>query len=281
MTDLDALKQLVSSIDAMHVVSLVGIGLFAVWLARTSLGRRSLAQTRPRRNSMSPVTPFIPFGVWFLGIYLLQSIVVTVSGPLGEQDEMLVNHITFCVGAVLTLGLILPLARYHFARGLRGFGLDLRTVGRDLGGAFVKLLGVWPLVLATIVLTTAAGRIVSGQDFEMPQHEELQVMTEFPGLALRVLIVVLAVVIAPLLEETLFRGLLQSVIRSYSGRPWLAIIATSILFAAVHGDQWHWPALFVLALGLGYAYEKSGSLFQPIFMHALFNGTVIASALAG
>ena len=34
-----------------------------------------------------------------------------------------------------------------------------------------------------------------------------------------------------------------------------------------------------LSMGLGYAYEKSGSLFQSIFMHALFNGEMIAAAL--
>ena len=39
-------------------------------------------------------------------------------------------------------------------------------------------------------------------------------------------------------------------------------------------------ALFMLAMGLGYTYEKSGSLLQPIFMHALFNGVTVASALA-
>jgi membrane protease YdiL (CAAX protease family) len=41
----------------------------------------------------------------------------------------------------------------------------------------------------------------------------------------------------------------------------------------------HGPSLFVLALGLGYTYEKSGSLLRPIFMHALFNGINVAGVL--
>lgn len=278
---LDLLKQLIDSIDAMHLISLVGIGLFATWLIRTSLGRKSLVHSRPRRNDMSPIMPFAAFAVWFLGGYALQTVAVTVSSPFGDEAEMLANHVAFCVAAVLTLGVVLPLAQFHFARGLKGFGLSWRTLPRDLGGAVVKLLALWPLVLAAIVVTTKAGRIVEGHDFEMPQHQELEVMTEFPDVYLQVLIVFLAVVIAPVLEETLFRGLFQSVIRSYVNRPWLAIAATSVLFAAVHGQSWHWPALFVLSLGLGYACERSGSLFQPIFMHAFFNGTVIAAALLG
>ena len=79
--------------------------------------------------------------------------------------------------------------------------------------------------------------------------------------------------------KMIFRGLFQTMIRSYLGRPWPAIMLTSALFAAVHGNATHWPALFVLSVGLGYAYEKSGSLFRPIFMHALFNGISILGAL--
>ena len=279
MTALDTLKQLVSSITIVHLTSLVGIGLFATWLIRTSLGRKSLVHSRPRRNSMSPLTAFVPFSVWFLGISLLQSIVVTLTGPVEGEREAVQTNVTFCVGAALTVAVILAFARFHFARGLKGFGFRLRTIPRDFGAALVSLLAVWPLVLAMIVLATAIGKTLRGQDFEMPQHKELELMAEFPGLFSRILIVFLAVVIAPLLEEMLFRGVLQTVIRSYVGRPWFAIVITSILFAMVHENYEHWPALFVLATGLGYLYERSGSLFQPIFMHALFNGVTVAAAL--
>jgi membrane protease YdiL (CAAX protease family) len=51
------------------------------------------------------------------------------------------------------------------------------------------------------------------------------------------------------------------------------------MFAAVHSNVEHWPALFVLGVGMGYAYEKSGSLWRPIFIHALFNGVTILSNL--
>ncbi len=279
MTALDTLKQLVNSITIVHLMSLVGLGLFAAWLVRTSLGRESLVHSRPRRNSMSPFTAFIPFSVWFLGISLLQSVVVTLTGPVEGERKALQANVTFCVGAALTIAVILAFARFHFARGLKGFGFRFRTIPRDLGAALVGLLAIWPLVLAMLVLATAIGKTLKGQDFEMPKHRELELMAEFPGVFSRILIVFLAVVIAPLLEEMLFRGLLQTVIRSYMGRPWSAIIITSILFAIVHENYEHWPALFVLATGLGYAYERSGSLFQPIFMHALFNGVTVAAAL--
>ncbi|WP_406700440.1 CPBP family intramembrane glutamic endopeptidase [Singulisphaera sp. Ch08] len=51
------------------------------------------------------------------------------------------------------------------------------------------------------------------------------------------------------------------------------IVLTSILFALVHFPQWPAPlAIFFLSLGLGYVFERSGSLIAAMVMHALFNG---------
>ncbi len=282
----ETLRQLIMSINIDYVIALAGIAIFATWLLQTSLGRRSLADSQPRRNSMAPYVPFIPFIVWFFGVFLIQSVVDSFVRPVEGQQKVFQDQAVYCIAAMLTVvGLILPLARFHFARGLHGFGLRLRALPRDLGAAFVNLFAVWPLVLGAIMVTTAAARWVSlwvwGQDFEMPQHTALKEMTEDPAVALQILLIVLAVVVAPLTEEMIFRGLFQTMLRSYLGQPWPAIVVTSVLFAMVHGDLAHWPALFVLALGLGYAYEKSGSLFRPIFMHALFNGVAVASTLAG
>lgn len=53
----------------------------------------------------------------------------------------------------------------------------------------------------------------------------------------------------------------------------LPIILTSGLFAIVHLPQWPAPiAIFVLSLGLGLVYDRTGSLISSFVMHALFNG---------
>jgi len=51
---------------------------------------------------------------------------------------------------------------------------------------------------------------------------------------------------------------------------WLAVLIASMLFTAVH-PMWMWPPLFVLAVGLGYAYERTGNLWTTITMHCAFN----------
>ena len=53
---------------------------------------------------------------------------------------------------------------------------------------------------------------------------------------------------------------------------WVSVIITSALFALVH-DRWMQPPIFVLAVCLGYAYERTGNLWTNITMHAMFNTT--------
>jgi membrane protease YdiL (CAAX protease family) len=263
-----------------NVIYVVGVLLFGRWLIGTSLGRKALVDSPPRRNRLPAWGPLIPFAIWLMGTATFQSIAHQFMGPLAGWQRQFVDNLVFCAGAALTIVVILLIARFTFARGLRGFGLRPKTIPRDFGWAAVTLWAVWPIVLAMIVLVMAIGKALFGEDFEIPQHVGLELITESPALALQILIVFLAVVIAPLVEEMLFRGLIQTTLRSYFGRPWLAVMITSALFASVHANATHWPALFALAMGLGYSYEKSGSLFRPIFMHALFNATTIAAALA-
>jgi membrane protease YdiL (CAAX protease family) len=67
-------------------------------------------------------------------------------------------------------------------------------------------------------------------------------------------------------------------LRSLSDSPWVAIVFTSVFFAILHPPT-HIPALFMLSCGLGYAYERSGSLLRPILMHIFFNSFSVVMTL--
>ena len=62
---------------------------------------------------------------------------------------------------------------------------------------------------------------------------------------------------------------------------WLSIFAVSTLFIAMHigsVDGSAMPSLFVISLGFGWVYEKTGRLWSSIVMHSLFNLTNILLA---
>jgi len=261
------------------LISSTGLLLFAAWLVRTSFGKYALADSTPRRNNMHLYMPFIPLLICF-GLAPV-AILGTRRAFAGLQEWRLVflDNLIVCISASAALTAIIILARAAFTGRLKGFGLNIRTIHRDLPAALLNLLTILPLVTAAIILTESLGKLLYGPDFQIAQHAELEMLSTYQQLPLRVIIVITAVVIAPAFEEMLFRGMFQSMLRSRLQRPWPAVIAGSALFAVVHQQPAHWPALFTLSMCLGYAYEKSGSLLRPIFIHAFFNAIVITAAL--
>lgn len=79
-----------------------------------------------------------------------------------------------------------------------------------------------------------------------------------------------AVVLAPLAEEFIFRGLLFSGFKKI-GWPKCGWIVVSLLFAAIHASAPIFLPLFVFALTLTWLYEKTEGLLAPVIAHSLFN----------
>lgn len=89
-----------------------------------------------------------------------------------------------------------------------------------------------------------------------------------------------AVLVAPLFEELLFRGLLLQVVWQYLRVAWVAIVVSALVFGLVHMAQpQDVPPLVTLGLALGYLRVRTGSLWPGIVLHAAFNGRTIALAL--
>ncbi len=290
MNALEILKQFGSEITITDgIILLPGLTLFGIWLLKTSFGRKALADSVPRRNNMPAYLPFIPLFIWFGIVSLAITITAKLLPDLPDWQGALLDNAFLSIGAIAAMAVIIFLAKAHFARRLKGFGLNAKTIHKDFFAAFLNLLSVWPIVMLMIILTTFLGKLIWGQEFKMQQHEELELITAYSELPVRVLIIITAVAVVPAFEEMLFRGLFQTMIRSLLDSrfsmldarkgAWLSIIISSGLFAAAHYEPTHWPALFALSVCMGYAYEKSGSLFRPIFIHSFFNATAVIAAL--
>ena len=265
------------------VICLIGLALLAYWLLKTSLGRRALADSSPRRNNMPPYLPLIPFFFSFGAVALATSIAGKLTRDWPDWQRAIADNVVVCVGTTLTVILIIILARACFARRLKGFGLGLRAFPRDILVAPLYLLAVRPLIWAAIELTVNVAKYVSGPEYRMPSHQQLDLVAQHPELMLRVLIFVGAAIIVPVFEELMFRGLIQTMVRSFfqtANGVWVAIALSSGLFAIMHEEPAHWPVLFILGVCMGYAYEKSGSLWRPIFIHAIFNATSVIATLS-
>lgn len=98
----------------------------------------------------------------------------------------------------------------------------------------------------------------------------IELFTNTKSWWLRGYLVVFALVIAPVAEEFIFRGVLFPFVRQL-GRPMLAWLGVSLLFALIHVNAPTLLPLVVLALVFTWLYEKTGCLLAPIAAHSLFN----------
>ena len=253
--------------------------MLAAWLLKTSLGRTALAHAPVRRINMSPLMILPALLLWQGPPAIVVGLAAPILNGLPEWISWFVRNLVMSVGAFVAATGFCILAWHTFARRLLGLGLGIRHLRRDIVQALVILFCIMPVVLVAIVTMQYLGEHFNGSDYSVGQHQELEVLASHPQMSLKISVAIVAILAAPLVEELLFRGLIQTLIRSYIGRPWMSVIITSFLFAMVHENYAHWPALFVLSLAIGYAYEKSGSLWQPLFMHAMFNGLSVVALM--
>lgn len=80
---------------------------------------------------------------------------------------------------------------------------------------------------------------------------------------------------APVVEELLFRGFLQSAVRTTFGKL-KAILISGFLFALIHLNAHVFLQIFILGLLLAYLFEKTGSLIAPITVHVCHNTATLA-----
>jgi len=92
----------------------------------------------------------------------------------------------------------------------------------------------------------------------------------------RMMIIVFAVAIAPVVEEFLFRFFIYGVLKRYFGRL-LGVTFSALLFAAAHAHLPSFAPLFVLGSCFAIAYEWSGSILVAMTMHSLFNSLTLAA----
>ena len=85
-----------------------------------------------------------------------------------------------------------------------------------------------------------------------------------------IFLVVMAVAVAPVAEEILFRGILYPAVKQL-GHPRVAVIGTALLFALFHVNLLTFASLTAVALALIALYEITDNLLAPITAHAVFN----------
>jgi len=179
------------------------------------------------------------------------------------------------------------------AFGLPGIVVALfskNTLVSELGFARIKnfnQIGLVVLIALTgLFLSGALGDLTEkipipialrnwATQMEGQYKKALYAMTQMKSF-LDLLFAIIAVAVVPaIVEELFFRASLQKILMEWTGKPYLAIIVTALIFSAFHFSYFGFLSRMALGIILGLIYEYTKTIWLPILLHFINNGMAV------
>lgn len=230
----------------------------------------------PRKSRIGP--PLWGAGVGLLAvigaIMALALVHYNVSAAMektGIMSEEMAQARNASISALVAAPVIIVggfyLVRSLARAGLKDLGVGPRGILANFGRGLLLLACMMPLVAILISLNALFLHTIGADMSEQRVVEAIRSETSPLFSALMAAMVLLA---APMWEEFIFRGIFYNGLRRTFGRD-EAILISAVVFGFIHGAVLAFLPIFLLAIFLAYAYERTGSLYTPIAMHFLFN----------
>lgn len=294
------------SVASMKVL-IVGSMCLGIFLSG-ALGLIALIYFTIRASSGSMKTGMTPpsshhgvyaevFAMWLFVFVVLMTAAATL-GHIVAEDNPTISMLFSLVAFFLSLS-VLGWAKFR--------GVSLQQIRSDIGwhtgsGVFkeiawgflgyammLPLLGVG--IICTLVLVIIQQLLVGGEGsdpFMGTGSGAHPIIIEIAngGWQVKVLIISLAAIAAPIVEETIFRGVLYRQLRTSSKAfnhaisVFGSVLIVSFLFAAIHPQGWiAIPALMGIAIGMNLMREWRGTVIPSMVVHGVSNGLVTSMML--
>ncbi len=206
-----------------------------------------------------------------LGITGLVAVAVEQYWSAGEPEPRrfwtsAVSGIAVQLGGLVLIGRFL---RENALSWEAAFGLRRAGAVRHLALGVATAAVVFGLALGLMLVSQWLMREVH----LTPQPQRaIEALQTSPDPARRWVVALTAIVLAPVFEELVFRGVLLVSLRQ-AGYPRLAFWGTAIFFGLTHMNLMTLLPLVMFAAVLNVLYLRTGSLIGPITAHAVFNAT--------
>lgn len=214
------------------------------------------------------------------GVFLLSLLLRPWLGRLAAASGLTLNALLVILQSVLfhwaglaAVGWMLVRRRLPWRSA---FGLVPANLLRAALQGVLILLGTMPLLVVATILYNLVLQLFG---YQATLQDVAFIISDETSPWVRAYFIFLAVALAPLFEEILFRGILLPALAKRYGVP-AAVVAVSLLFAGIHGHVPSLVPLFILSTSLCLAYVGTGSLAASIAMHALFNGVTLSLLFA-
>tara|TARA_Y100001968_G_scaffold223690_1_gene206328 strand:+ start:4594 stop:5940 length:1347 start_codon:yes stop_codon:yes gene_type:complete len=194
-----------------------------------------------------------------------------LSSPLKDSLRVLIGYCSMTIGPFMIIKYQLKSVT---ASNLDGGWLQWKI--KPFKEAIIKSISGWLMIMPLVLLVGwLMTEIFGDQGGSNPLLDLVLSSNEFLPL---LLLFVTTVVLAPVFEELVFRGILLPVLISRMGKI-IGLVLSALIFALAHLSVGELPPLFALGIGLGLMRLSSGRLLPCALMHSLWNGVTFASLL--
>ena len=232
----------------------------------------------PYRRGVLSEKPFRPESVLLL-LFWLFFFLLLGTGLLSmwpEPDPEQRGFARFAAGNIafhgVALAVVLASLRAQRLTLSDAFGFRNGGPGRMAGFGVVMGLVALPAALGLNQLSIWC---LNTMGIEVKIQDAVQAVQAADSLPKQVWLGVVAIGMAPVVEEILFRGILYPSIKQ-AGYPRTALWGTSLFFAVTHANLMTFVPLTFLAVVLTWLYERTDNLVAPIGAHATFNAVNFA-----
>jgi membrane protease YdiL (CAAX protease family) len=281
------------AIVAEVALNLAGAGI----LCRLAFER--FVRKRRAPSSLSewdlPAVDFLLFLALALGTGFAAQVLLSLAirrFPLDADTRLVFG------GAAMDAGVLAGAASFLLI--VRRWRLALRgNSGRILSGGAATFLVALPIVNAVSAVWQG---LLDACGVPFLKQDMVDVLLNTHSPLTRSVLILLAVAVAPLTEEVIFRAGIFRFLQTYlprlaakraeespEGRRWfgprmaraLALLLPAALFGAAHGSLSFFAPLLVLGIVFSLAYERTGVIGTTVVAHGLFNLNTIALVFAG
>jgi len=205
-------------------------------------------------------------------------LLINENSPLPLKPNPLIACL-FIVGIFEMIFVQSPLYMMLVPIAMAGFLLETRRTADEQFGlrrlSTLQLLA-WGLmicgaiILVEVPLMDATARLLSALHVPHPEQPAVERFRQLSDTSDILWVLIQAAVLAPLIEELFFRGFLLTFLRNYTST-WMALVLSAGVFAFAHSNLGSAIPLWFLGIVLGIAYQNSGSLLLPMYIHGCFN----------
>ncbi len=172
---------------------------------------------------------------------------------------------------IVTCLYIFNIVRTGYGLPVTSLGLTIRNWKSDVITGLKYYLIVLPAIIASGFIADSVLRVFG---IEPRQQDIISNLLNEDSLGVLAFMFFFGMLAAPIIEELLFRGFLQSAVRITCSRL-QTILISAFIFALIHWNAHVFLQIFVLGFMLAYLFEKTGSLVAPITVHICHNSVTL------